>query len=324
MLRLFSTPTERFIEDECVFMGPFVSQVNSGKEKLYYEGITWLSKTILLQVTRKRVIVGDCYNHVFLKVNDENVSEIQHKVVLDLNDEGMRWEGDVMNNQPYGWGILYNKEGEMVYEGFRIGEVNVCYGIQYYADIGVMEYEGGWFEGKRWGRGIQYDRNGAVLFDGEWLNDGHEFEKRAIITKDNQFLHNYIEELIVSDNCCNEEEWNFLDLHLYNKLKLIKCGDHCFKNVEHTRITDLPELSGFVTGEYCFSNKKEGEMHDYFRSFVLRNCPNLQSLEIGSSSFFGCTICEVESLPSLQTASFGDFCFCFSSLELRGKEGWIE
>ena len=53
-------------------------------------------------------------------------------MVLNLSDDGERWEGDVLDNQPYGWGVLYDSENRMVYEGFRIGKVNVCYGTQYY------------------------------------------------------------------------------------------------------------------------------------------------------------------------------------------------
>ena len=84
-----------------------------------------------------------------LKVDGEEVTGIEHAQVLDLSDDGERWEGDVLNNQPYGWGVLYDSENRMVYEGFRIGEVNACYGRSYYSDIGVIEYEGDWFEGKR-------------------------------------------------------------------------------------------------------------------------------------------------------------------------------
>ena len=40
-----------------------------------------------------------------------------------------------MNNQPYGWGVLYDSEGEKKYEGFVIGEAYVCYGTRYYPDI---------------------------------------------------------------------------------------------------------------------------------------------------------------------------------------------
>lgn len=113
----------------------------------------------------------------------------------------------------------------MRFEGFRIGEVSVCYGRSYYSDIHQVEYEGGICEGKRWGMGIHYDRMGTVLFEGEWLNDGNTFEKHIVVTEKNQQIHNYIEELIVSDNCCNGEEWTALDLCVLHKLKSIKIGD---------------------------------------------------------------------------------------------------
>ena len=92
-------------------------------------------------------------------------------MVLNLSDDGERWEGDVLGNQPFGWGVLYDSEGEKAYEGFRVGEVNVCYGTRYYSDIGVMEYEGEWCDGKRWGKGTQYNRHGNWVYRGDWVND---------------------------------------------------------------------------------------------------------------------------------------------------------
>lgn len=122
----------------------------------------------------------------------------------------------------------------MRFEGFRIGEVSVCYGRSYYSDIHQVEYEGGICEGKRWGMGIHYDRMGTVLFEGEWLNDGNTFEKHIVVTEKNQQIHNYIEELIVSDNCCNGEEWTALDLCVLHKLKSIKIGDPTASNTWNT------------------------------------------------------------------------------------------
>ena len=145
---------------------------------LYYEGLIEESPSVVMEVSLNRVIIVNVDSHALLRVNGEDVSGIEHAQVLNLSDDGERWEGDVLNNQPYGWGVLYDSEGEKVYEGFRIGEVNVCYGRSYYSDVGVMEYEGEWFEGKRWGRGVQYDRTGKTVFDGEWMNDSHELEKR--------------------------------------------------------------------------------------------------------------------------------------------------
>ena len=97
-------------------------------------------------------------SHELLKVDGETVTEIEHKQVLDLSDDGERWEGDVLHNQPYGWGVYYDKDNNKVYEGFRLKDVNMCYGRSYYADIQQLEYEGDICEGKRWGRGVQFDR----------------------------------------------------------------------------------------------------------------------------------------------------------------------
>ena len=137
----------------------------------YYEGLVEESSSVLLELSMNRVIEVNMDSHKLLKVNGEDVKGVKTNEVLDLSDDGERWEGNVLNNEPYGWGVVYDSENRMMYEGFRVGEVNVCYGTRYYADIGVIEYEGEWFEGKRWGRGVQYDRTGKIVFDGEWMND---------------------------------------------------------------------------------------------------------------------------------------------------------
>ena len=101
----------------------------------------------MAELSLDRVIEVSVDSHELLRVNGEEVSGVEHKQVLNLSDDGERWEGDVLNNEPYGWGVLYDSENRRAYEGFRIGEVNVCYGTRYYSDIGVIEYEGEWCEG---------------------------------------------------------------------------------------------------------------------------------------------------------------------------------
>ena len=82
----------------------------------------------VVEMNKERVVIGDTQSHQLLRVNDEDVSGIEHNVVLDMKEKGERWEGDVFQNKPYGWGVLYDSENRMMYEGFRIGDVNVCYG----------------------------------------------------------------------------------------------------------------------------------------------------------------------------------------------------
>lgn len=113
------------------------------------EGIVTASSSVIVELSVKRVIEVDVHARKLLSVGKEDLSGVDHNQVLDLSDDGERWEGDVLNGQPYGWGVEYDSENRMAYEGFRLGEVNVCYGIQYYLDLGVIEYKGEWFEGKR-------------------------------------------------------------------------------------------------------------------------------------------------------------------------------
>ena len=187
-----------------------------------------------------RIVRADVEKKELLRVDGIDVSEVKHKQILDLNDEGDRWEGDMLNGEPCGWGVLYDKDNHKVYEGFRIGGVNVCYGRSY-SDIERIEYEGGICHGMRWGRGVQYDRSGLVVFDGEWMNDDH-LDTCVVITEASALFHNRVEELVVGDGCCNGKEWNRLDLDLVPSLKSLSIGDGCFANVSEVRLVGLSEL----------------------------------------------------------------------------------
>ena len=109
----------------------------------YGEGLVKKSHSIVTELCLNAVIEVDVGSRELLHVNGEEVNDIEHKQVLDLSDDGERWEGDVLNDQPYGWGVLYDSENRRVYEGFRIGDANVCYGRSYYPENQKVEYEGG-------------------------------------------------------------------------------------------------------------------------------------------------------------------------------------
>ena len=163
----------------------------------YHEGLVEKFPSIVVEFCLNGVIEVDAVSRTLIRVNGEDVKGIEHDQVLDLSDEGERWEGDVFNNQPYGWGVYYDSENRMVYEGFRIEDMNVCYGTKYYSDVQKVEYKGGICEGKRWGRGTLFDRTGKTVFDGEWMNDDNMIEKRVVLNEENQLLHSHIEELFV-------------------------------------------------------------------------------------------------------------------------------
>ena len=284
----------------------------------YYEGIMEQSATMLTMVSLNRVIEVNVDSRELLRVNG-----IEHNQVLDLSDDGERWEGDVLNNQPYGWGVVYDSENRMAYEGFRIGDVNMCYGTRYYSDIGVIEYEGEWYEGKRWGRGKQYDRKGEVIYDREWMNDDH-LEKIVVMNEESQFLHNHIEELIVEDKCCNGREWTSFDFSLLFNLRELQVGDECFENVNEVKLIGLERVERVVIGKECFT-KYSDYVHEYYdpkRHFYLKNCERMRELKMGCWSFSDYVVCEIENMPSLEVIEMGELdeenhTFFYASLELK-------
>ena len=241
--------------------------------------------------------------------------------MLDLNDDGERWEGDVLSNQPYGWGVLYDSENRMVYEGFRLKDVNVCYGSSYFPDLQKVEYEGEICEGKRWGRGIQYDRNSSTMFNGEWMDDEH-MNNRVVLNEENQFLHNHIEELIVENNSCNGPEWTALDLGFMSHLRLLEVGDGCFEYVDEVKLIDLSKLERMVIGKNCFTKEKNDWGNDPNRHFYLKNCERVRELKMSRYSFSDYSVCEIENVPSLEVIEIGDLNewsdnFYSASLELK-------
>ena len=268
---------------------------------------------MIMEVKIGRVIEVDVEKRAIVRVNHEIVSGIEHNRVLDLSDDGERWEGDVLQNKPYGWGVLYDTEGCKVYEGFRLGDVSVCYGTQYYSDLETIEYRGEIHEGKRWGRGLQYDRNGRIVFDGEWVNN-NPTEKRIVVTRDSEddlLLHTLLEEFIVCDSCCNGKEWKLFYLSPLLNLKRLQVGNNCFQQVEVFKLIRMNHLERIEIGEECFRERlceKNPNHH-----FYLKNCERLRELKMGCWSFSDYSVCEIEDVPSLEVIEMEAHNFRYAS-----------
>ena len=282
------------------------------------KGVSRVENGVIVEYdSRGRIVRVDVDKKELLEVEGVDLSEMKRNEILDLSVEGDRWEGDVLNGNPCGWGVMYDKNNERVYEGFRIDGKSVCYGRTYYSDISRLEYEGEWCDGGRWGRGVQYDRNGVVVYDGEWLNDDR-LEKRIEITSVTVLLHNHIEALSVSNGCCNGRDLKELDLHLFVNLRELKVGSKCFEYVKKVNICGLKELERMIVGSWSFRRANDSKGG----SFYLRNCPKLKSLKMGRYSFNDYTVIEIENVDALEVIEIGDlnewsYNFYWASLELK-------
>ena len=283
-------------------------------------GIAHIQNNELIELNSTMVIRANINTKTLIIVNNEDLSGIEHNQLLNLSDEGERWEGDVLNDQPFGWGVLYDNDNNRIYEGFRIGELGVCYGTHYYSDIGVIEYKGELCEGKRWGHGVQYDRNGRVVYDGDWINN-EVMEKRIEITEENEntvLLHNRIEELVIGEHCWNYEGLTAVDFKYMPFLRELTVNNHSLDHVREITLSGLQHLERTLFLCSPFSIKG---------SFCVRDCPVLSSLRIGDGAFVSYVSCVIESNAMLKEIVIGelydyDESFYHGELVVKGVACW--
>ena len=123
------------------------TQFLSTKNSIYIQSEILANKTIRviecnieekwMKVREKRENEMD-----WIEMEDINVKKGN---VVDLNENGVRWEGDSINGNPYGYGCIYNEENHLIYNGFIFEGKKVCYGKDMYEDNGIIEYEGGYY-----------------------------------------------------------------------------------------------------------------------------------------------------------------------------------
>ena len=133
-----------------------------------------------------------------------------------------------------------------------------------------------------------------------------------------------VSELVVSSNCCNEEEVTEMDLGRFVSLKVFEVGDECFENVKEVKLIGLNQLERVAIGKNSFTKEKNSWGNDSDRHFYLKNCKRLRELKIGHRSFSDYSVCVIENVPSLEVIEMGElngwngsYNFWYASLELK-------
>ena len=151
-------------------------------------------------------------------------------------------------------------------------------------------------------------------------------KKKVVISCKNDWERidvDLVVEIVVSDSCCKEGV-RVVDLSGCVSLRELRVGDWCFKETEELKLIGLKELERVVIGNHSFTKNgystKDGMNPN--RHFYLKNCERLRELKIGCKAFMDYSVCEIESLPSLEVIEMGelneDSCnFLFASLELK-------
>lgn len=247
------------------------------------------------------IIIADIKASAFVRVcycvdgrgqEEVDLSLIENNRLIDTNDEGDRWEGDILDGKPFGFGTYYDTNGDAIYTGFYAFSQYVCAGTMLYP-IGVIEYQGGFYNGKRYGNGTLYDRNGCVCYSGIWINDAQP--SAAIRLDSTFFLHNHVEDIVVSNYCCNDVKT--LIFTEFNALHSIHIGNDCFRSVDEFHLEGLPLLTDFIAGDRCFSEVSIDmeRRKNPRRSFWIRQCPQLRTIGLGCFAFSDYSSFSVES-----------------------------
>ena len=179
-------------------------------------------------------IIGNLKNHLTqIQRGDGDVILSERNDIVDLGADGSRWEGQIYANVPFGYGSLYNEDNALVYEGWLINTTKVCYGIEYWSDLGTKKYEGNYYEGLKHGYGVLYDRLGKVEYSGFFNNDSPAtIDKELILQKDIPFpfLHSHLETFSIGS------EYNpsirSLLIHDCYSLKHIHFGSYSLSHIE--------------------------------------------------------------------------------------------
>ena len=204
---------------------------------------------ILSNDNMKVVLVCNKSDHSLKLVNDSDSrmedmeNEIERGVVRQLCEDGSRWEGDWYNEQPFGFGSVYDGEGNRIYSGFMFEGKKIGFGTEYFADNNKVDYCGNFMNGLRHGWGTTYDRNGNTLYEGDWRFGKNDFEERIVIRNEEDCLifHDLIKELEFGEDCFNEWK-DDLAIENYPNLERIIVKENSLKNLNSLKICNCEKL----------------------------------------------------------------------------------
>ena len=231
-------------------------------------------------------------------------SGIRENVIIDLNEEGRRWEGGELNGKPFGFGCEYSEDGNLVYEGFVFEGKKVCFGKEWNDDgnNNCLVYEGEYWNNERCGKGISYDLNGNVDYEGEWMNNHIVDEDKNIIQQNKLIVPITIEMFIIDNTMFNDKKIRSLYFSpLLVRLKRIEIGNKCFKSFREFVLDGLESLESVNIGEDCF---RVGYLKRSDGLLRISNCPNICQLKIGQGSFRDYQSIELLNLSSMRTIKF--------------------
>lgn len=219
--------------------------------------------------------------------NEINMDGLKENAIIDLSDKGNRWEGNLLNGNPFGFGCIFDEENQLIYHGFMFNGKKVCFGTCFYGDCGLVEYVGNFYKNSKCGYGKLYDKKKELIYEGEWFDNKPAFA--SCVTIENELKENMlyfgIERIIISEFCKTKLDWFCISEFYYLK-EIIMKSNSC-SMIQRFMIENCNKLERVIVGENCCVNmiddidewKRKGSL------FCISNCEQLKEIEIGDNSF---------------------------------------
>ena len=339
-----------------------VDGVRVGGFTLYKNGVALRSEDWKGLNESEHRCIENCKNGLGLIVEGNGVV---YRGVFDdvesMKREGRGMEYDEKSGRVLRCGVWKNDELFQITQEFESDEVMIEYAIEEGKEnVSLLNrhpvYEGGYVfddekkEMLRNGYGCEIEGGVAVregvwergelkesieLFDGWYVKrEGSEvfdWGKRVEIHNWNEWknVNKRVKELVVSSYCCNEADWSVFDVSELKCLKSIEIGDECFENMKEVKLIGMNQLERVVIGKNSFTKKKNDAAKDPSRHFCLKNCEKVRELKMGRYSFSDYSVCEIETVPSLEVIEMGElnersYNFYYASLELKSDSERME
>ena len=139
-----------------------------------------------------------------------------------------------------------------------------------------------------------------------------------------QSLSSSVTSITIPNWTCNDPEYTQFDFSRFTLIESIEVGNDCFGFVKTFCLDGFQRLQTLKIGSNSFTQSKHDNGNDPSKSFHVRNCQLLQSIEISEFSFadFAGQF-ELKSLPSLESIKIGtigskSYNFYYSSFVIQG------
>ena len=115
--------------------------------------------------------------------------EFKNKIIendsTEVFENGCYYVGQSLNGKKHGKGIIFNKYGNIVYEGDFVNDKKEGIGKMIYKDD---YYIGPWVKDKKQGKGIIYYKDGTIQYEGDFFNDKKEGNGKYIFINGNYYI----------------------------------------------------------------------------------------------------------------------------------------